>query len=247
MQIRELTKQEREYKDSILGIKTINIHKSDFTKTNSYAIQQMYCEHYFKNISQSDLLTASDVNVSNLNELIRKIKQSGRFNDIFNYKPDGIGPGEVMMYFLIADSQLGGQNERGDLTVGNTKYEIKVPEIMADGKTANDVRIAGGGGTPLMRQVMKELADLERTLKITGGLKYSNLMIMKKADEKSYNLMEKKFKEGVAEYFSGKKVIIIKGNGSERGQVMKIIDKVTEDMVSLYRVTGSEFKASIKL
>ena len=247
MRIRELTKEEREYKDSILGIRTITIPKGDFTKANSYAIQQLYCEHYFKNINQSELLTDSEVNVTNLNALIRKIKQSGKFEDIFNYKPEGMGPGEVMMYFLIADGHLGGQNERGDLTVGTTKYEVKVPEILADGRTANDVRIAGGGGTPLMRQVMTELTDIERKLKISGGLKYSNLKIMEKAEPEAYRLMEDKFRKGVAEYFSGKKVIIIRGNGSERGQVMKIIDKVTEDMVSLYRVTGSEFKATIKL
>lgn len=245
MKLRELTEQEKKYKEHILGIRKLNIPKGDFIKTNNYAIQQLYCDYYFKNIKQSELI-ASGIKEYKLNSLITKIKQSGNFNDIFDYTPSGIGPGEVMLYFLISNSELGGQRKRGDLKVGNVTYEIKVPEISSGNKFARDVRIAGGGGTESMQSVLGMLLALRKRLNL-DNLEASKIDMMRTKAHSEFLEIEKIFAEGVEDYFKGKKVIILNGNETNRGMVVKIFDRVTRDKVTLYRYTGNEFKANISL
>lgn len=247
MNLRDLTQQQVQYIRNIEGIKTLQIPGKDFIGSegmkNKQAIQYLYIVHYFPEVRPTDLLNR--VEMGQLNTAISKLKRSRNFNLLFNYKPNGIGPGEVMMYFLLNDGVLGGVRQRGDLQVGSSLYEVKVPDILANKSAAYDVRLAGSSGTQGMQEVLQELLTLRKSLNLIN-LESKQINIMRTQSKDKFDLIENKFGVEVENYFKNKKVIILNGSASNRG-VVEAVKEVKAADVQLYRFTGNEFKATIKL
>lgn len=236
------------YKRDILGFKTVYIPGADFIGSRGLdykeAIQELYCEVFFPSLTPNDLLNTADER--SLNVLIDVMKSRHRqyFDFVFNYKPNGIGPGEVMLYFLTNNSKLAGF-KTGDLVINDTTYEVKVPKIVSrNGKmVANDVRLAS---IKNLDNVYYKLLTLQRKYNLRT-LEKSQLDILRQKDPSMANI-ESDFQKGVEEYFSNKYAIFLYGGdaGGKRGSVAAV-KKVKANEVSLLRVTAREFKADIEL
>lgn len=240
-------KDKKIYKRQILGVRSLHIPGSNFVGRSEglkykQAIQELYCENYFQNIQPEDLL--NDVTKNGLNNLIDKMKMSHQYFDVvFNYKPNGIGPGEVMLYFLINNSYLGGF-KTGDLVVGNTTYEVKTPNVVARGgmNVATDVRLAS---IKNLDSVYYKLLTLQKRYNLST-LEKSQIDMIKQKEPENFKAIEAEFKDKVEEYFSNKVAIFLNGKASQRGRV-EAVKKVKANEVTLNRITAREFKADIVL
>jgi hypothetical protein len=123
-----------EFINNALKVSAFNISSTEFTKTeHKKEIQYLFNMHFFPKFDITK--TIDVVDMGKLNTLITTLKTQDMtmFKKLYNYKPDGIGPGEVMLYFLINDARLGGRQSAGiDLIVNNKNYEVKAASISTD-------------------------------------------------------------------------------------------------------------------
>lgn len=252
MGLYQLTDEDIEYTKQIEGVKVLYIPQRDFIGEQGLkrkkAIQYLFLKHYFtKTLMRSEFLNdISGMRVGTLNSLINKLRTSRNFDAVFNYTPGGIGPGEVMLYFLTNNSSLGGF-KTGDITIGSNNYEVKVAPIpVRENKGyASDVTL---GSTLRLNGVLNKLEALRKKLNL-DSLSSENINVMRQRADAEFKLIEKEFKEQVVGYFKGKQVIILnngKNNSGLRGKV-ETVKHVEFDDVQLYRYTRSDFKALIKL
>ncbi len=91
---------------------------------------------------------------------------SKNFKKLFLYKPNGIGPGEIIAYFLFDDVSLGGGGSGGvDLYTSGKEYEMKATRFSTDigpygkGKYIWNFKL---GGTVGVDKLVTKLKDMKK-------------------------------------------------------------------------------------
>jgi len=199
-------------------------------------IQYLYRLGMFPEIEHETLKNASlsEKDKDTLNELIEKLKKSPRFDSVYKYQKTGIGPGEVLMYYMLDNAKLGGQGSTGDLIIGSNTYEIKAPLISAE-KRANQFQIGGTINSDVEVPEALKLVDLYNNFykSKVKEIKVTQLTKFKKDDPKTYETWRKGFSQKVYKGYFSKHLMIF--FDVKKGYIASI-KKVQPKDIDVYRI-----------
>lgn len=106
-----------------------NLTSQDFgSKTHKKEIQYLFNSNIFPKFDMNDAIDGVPRDAEQLNKLIRELKGYGNatFERIYKYPMTGVGPGEIMLYFLLNDCTLGGGGSAGvDIKIRGKNFEVK--------------------------------------------------------------------------------------------------------------------------
>ena len=106
-----------------------NIASQDFNSTKyKKEIQYLINTNIFPKFDMTSTIKGVPRSADQINSLIKKLKGFGgeAFDRVYKYPMVGVGPGEIMLYFLLDDCKLGGGSSAGvDVSIGSKNYEVK--------------------------------------------------------------------------------------------------------------------------
>ena len=244
-----IKKAERINKD----INTLNISLRDYTieEKRKTEIQLLIQKYHFPefNISTKALNT---FDINKLNGLINELKNKYRqdFLKIYQYRPEGIGPGEILLYFLVNIAFLSGRSKSTDIVINDKLYEVKAAKITADRKRAYGFFL---GGTVSFSGIIEELKALNERYNLGGTSTNIGVTIINKMREEypdEFNPIENKFKKiAFEDYFQGdktekKNVIFFNNNDSSKG-LIQVIKTVSKEDLTIEQYTSNSIKPYI--
>ena len=258
-----------EFLRRVLGQTTIprfNIKASDFTATRFYKkeIQHLFLQYYFPDLRQSNHWPPPDIlNVARINKIISYLKSTYKFqfNLMYEMKPDGIGPGEIMLYFLINKAALGGGGSAGEdvIIVGGSSYEVKAAKIAKNDEYAYGFKL---GGTVPIVNIMQKLGRLKaKALPLLAGKSYlggapdlekigsQQLKFFEEIFPNDYKPILSAYKDVVYNaYFKKHSVIFLNNNDSPavRGYIAAV-KNIKKDDIAIQEMTSGTIKPRVLL
>ena len=230
-------------------VSSFNVTGADFSSTKyKKEIQYLITKHFFPNFDISN--TASTFQESAVNSVISMLKSesSTKFETLLSWTPKGVGPGEVLLYYIIDDCSLGGGSSAGvDITSGNTGYEVKAADLNKDGYFVN-FRL---GGTANIGAPLTAASEIKTALGLKGRATEINKADMAAIAKSRFaqrwvEEVEAPYKKVAYEYFKGHDTIFIinKTPKSIRGQCFA--KTIGPNDVELDVVTGGTIKPKIR-
>jgi hypothetical protein len=232
----------------VTKITTLNFRPSDFTSLDYKSDVQFVINTFL--FPEFKIVQLNSVNINSLNSSIVKLKKENpnAFDSLFaSYNLKGLGPGEVLLYFLIKNAYLGGGTLSSDLFVGSKGYEIKSVSVSSDRYAYN---FKTGGTVPLsniiedlyMLALEVGLSDVSRVSISQGAI----AKIRGKEPKKLAKIIEE-YKEITYEsYFKLHPFIFIRNETSNKGRI-EAVTNVKKDDIVLERVTSGVIKPRVKL
>jgi hypothetical protein len=253
-------------KKSVSNAFTLKAKDLEIT-TYKNEIRFLIARRYFPGLDVSGITmdkvgTAAAMNKA-LNTLY-KLNPAG-FTELLEREIAGLGPGEVILYFLLDNVQLGGGNSAGvDIIDNGTPYEVKAVNKTSDGKLVNFKL----GGTVNISDVQSKILKLKAELlkfdpSIAEGEKTGvNNDHMKgfESDEFIEHCKNMKIKDSFADlndyfqkiayngYFKNHPIIFMgskSASKADKGRVYDIV-QVTKKMVGIHKVTNGTIKPYVK-
>jgi hypothetical protein len=230
-------------------VTSFNLVEKDFTSPKfKKEIRYLYVKNFFPNFN-TDLFT-KQVKADKLNKAIEALKKedAARFNNLIGFTPGGLGPGEVMLYFLIDDAQLGGAGSAGvDVVVGSNKYEVKAVKVSKD-DVASDFKL--GGTVPLSNLIMS-LNTLREKLNLGGSrteMAKSIIDQMKKQAPDEYGKIEHSYQQiTYNNYFKNHEIIFINNGSGPKYGTIEAVKQVKISDIMIERATSGTIKPLVKL
>ena len=153
--------------DFIKNASTSNTFKLDAKDFQSLKykneIRFLISKRWFPDLQMSDLfLSAIDLN--SLNAALNTIHSANKsgFLELLQEEPKGMGPGEVLLYFLLDNAHLGGAKSKGvDLIDNGTEYEIKAAKRNATTGTLYNFKLGAVKG---ISKIASKIMDLKEEL-----------------------------------------------------------------------------------
>lgn len=230
-------------------VTSFNLATKDFESLAHKAeIQHLFNKHFFPKFDLTRTLRG--VNKSSLNALVSELKRldSGAFKALYTYNLKGVGPGEVMLYFMINDAHLGGGSSAGvDLVTASGKYEVKAIELFA-GTYARNFKL---GGTVPVGDIAHRLNKLRESLNLTGSkTEISKTTVDQMRDKSPKGMLE--IEESFAEtayqhYFKNHDVIFINNSSTGKMGNVEAVKRVQKADVFIERLTSGTVKPMVKL
>ena len=230
-------------------------------------IRFLIARRYFPGLDVSGITmkkvgTAAAMN--NALNTLYKLNPSG-FTELLEREIAGLGPGEVILYFLLDNVQLGGGNSAGvDIIDNGTPYEVKAVNKTSDGKLVNFKL----GGTVNISDVQSKILKLKAELlkfdpSIAEGEKTGvNNEHMKGFESKEFlkHCKKMKIKDSFADlndyfqkiaydgYFKNHPIIFMGSKSASRADKGRVYDivQVTKKMVGIHKVTNGTIKPYVK-
>jgi hypothetical protein len=230
-------------------------------------IRFLIARRYFPGLDVSGITmdkvgTAAAMNKA-LNTLY-KLNPAG-FTELLEREIAGLGPGEVILYFLLDNVQLGGGNSAGvDIIDNGTPYEVKAVNKTSDGKLVNFKL----GGTVNISDVQSKILKLKAELlkfdpSIAEGEKTGvNNDHMKgfESDEFIEHCKNMKIRDSFKDlndyfqkiaydgYFKNHPIIFMGSKSASRADKGRVYDivQVTKKMVGIHKVTNGTIKPYVK-
>lgn len=211
-------------------------------------IQFLFKKHFFPDFDLNDCI--DKVNMNTLNDLVKKLKtqNKNKFENLFKYNLKGIGPGEVLMYFLINKAHLGGGGSAGvDLVVvGDDKYEIKAVSVSPKGYVY-DFKV---GGTLNLSPIMTQLLDLKKRAGAAGKgneiPQNSIREIARKFPADYKKALDAYRKETYKDYFSNHSIIFMNNKTVKMGEIVSIKNVQMKD-IDILAVTSGTIKPVVRI
>ena len=230
---------------------SFNIGEKDMQSTKYKSeIRYLYMQHMFPKFPER--LFVSQVNKNSLNRAINALKSenNAQFQNLLKFQPGGLGPGEVLMYFLIDGASLGGAGSAGvDLVVGSKKYEIKAAVIKADGSEAYGYKT---GGTFNIADLMVRFSDLKRKAGGTGSMTEIGVkdiaLIKSKGHEAEYQKLNEDYgKRAYDNYFKNHEIMFIRNNPGANIGTVEALMTPKMNQISIERMTSGTIKPTVFL
>ncbi|MCG7944793.1 MAG: hypothetical protein N0C84_00445 [Candidatus Thiodiazotropha taylori] len=193
-------------------VTSFNIPAKEYEHTKyKEEIQYLICKHFFPKFDLQNTIKSFDT--GKYNNVVKNLKAENKvmFEKLFRYQPKGVGPGEIMMYFICDDATLGGGSSAGlDITSGGKGYEVKACALTREGFFEN-FRI---GGTVNISSAMRAASDIKVQLGLPGreteiGKQQIASIKKSKLGKDWIQKVEKPYKEKVLEYFTGHETIFL--------------------------------------
>ena len=232
-------------------ITSFNIPTKEYEYTRYKSeIQFLFTKHFFPNFDVTS--TLKTFKPGPFNNLVKNLKAENfaKFQSLFKYQPKGIGPGEILMYFLIDDVTLGGGSSAGlDITSGGKGYEVKAASLGKDGffygfKVGGTVNISGE---------IKAASNIKKSLGFSGRETEINKSQIQQIKKSRYanewiERVEIPYTEKVSKQYFGNHDTIFLINESPKAQRGEaFVKKVKPTDVELEVVTGGTIKPRVKL
>jgi hypothetical protein len=206
----------------------------------------MWFNQPFDDLKSNYSLFCDDMSLDTLNKKIETLKTISfdGFNSLYSYVIPGIGPGELVIYFLVDDVVLGGGSSSSvDIISKHGNFEVKAVKPTQHkilGSCLSDFKL---GGTVSLNETilrLKKLCKIE-TNEIPGSI------INSVRTDLQFQVIENEYRKHVADYFSDHNVIFFnhKVCKSHRGKIISI-GNVKYDNIFLERVTSGTVKPLIK-
>ena len=210
-------------------------------------IQWLFTKNFFPSfdINHNAIDT---VDKSRLNTAINKLKiinKSG-YEKLHKYNIKGIGPGEIVMYYLLNKGYLGGGSSAGvDLVVGSSKYEIKAVDISPDGKIANNFKT---GGTFQTSDLITRAMKLKKKVNGAGeGVNGATIKQIIAIFPEEWKKLEEDYRKRVYDnYFKNHEIIFINNKPKNLGEIASI-KKIQLNDIFFERVTSGVIKPKVAI
>lgn len=246
--MQNLTPSDMEFLNRAEKVTSFNLQPKDFeTNDNKNAIQWLFKSHFFPKFNLDK--TGDGIDMNRLNKLIDQLRSENRalLQALHKYPMKGLGPGEILLYFLVKDGYLGGGTSAGvDMTTtsDNKKYEIKACNLSTD-KFLFNFKL---GGTFNTSDLITEALNLKRDAKAGGeGVNTSAIKEIKKQFPTEWNTLEDKYRDRAYEnYFKKHATIFMYNSTSKMGSIITVKNVKKED-IFLDRVTSGIIKPRIKM
>lgn len=238
-------------------VTSFNIRGSDFESLKyKNEIQHLYATYMFKGFDLSKTIQGMDV--KKVNTLIDHLKTIDRvaFNNLYDFQPKGVGPGECLLYFLIDDAVLGGGTSAGvDMKIGSKFFEVKGAQLSGDKKFVTGFKL---GGTVDLTDMVNKAVQMKESLGFTTAGKGKNEVNKTQIDEikkkypKEWKEIEKEYATKAYKYFGNIPVIFFNNNRTgaklttAAGYVIKA-DPVKKDDIMIDVITQGTIKPKIKV
>lgn len=227
------------------SVKNLNLYAKDF-QTNKYKseIRFLFKKHFLTSLNSTRQVKEAD-----LNSIISKLKSENfsNFERVFKYKPDGIGPGEVLLFLLIDNSELGGGSSAGtDLTVSGKNYEIKAASISSD-YFAYNFKV---GATFDVTDVVQDLLNVCELvgIKKRNEINITDINMIKSKAPIEWEALEEKYRNVLYEnYFKDHEIIFLNNNPSKKFGDVERIKLVKKEDIFLERYTSNVLKPKVNL
>lgn len=236
-----------QFMNRALKITSFNLTAKDFESlTYKKEIQYLFSTHFFPGANVKFLNTVSE---STLKQSINALRtaDTSNFAHLFKYNLKGVGPGEVMMYYILNKGYLGGGSSAGlDLVVGSEGYELKAVDASPQGYV-NNFKV---GGTFSLADIINGVASLKKKAGLGSGSEVNAGQLQKIYDKFPNELQY--FYDEYAEvtyknYFKNHKVIFLSnknGGGYQLGDVIKIMN-VKKNQIQFERITSGTIKPRV--
>ena len=231
----------RAEKTSVFSITSQDVASLNYKNEIRYILNK----HWFPDLEHNKIFTES-TNFHDLNKSIQLLKlyDPGAFELLYSYNLKGLGPGEIMLYYILNKGMLGGGSSAGiDLIVGDKDYEVKavrpIKNRVLEGQFMNDFKL---GGTC-------DLSNIISDLKAIGNVNKTELpgsRINKLRNNKYFKLIEEEYREIAGEYFSEHDVIFMNNSKTNRGEIIQM-NKVHPENIFIERMTSGTVKPLIKI
>lgn len=230
-------------------VTSLNLAAKDFESTKyKKEIQFMIAKHFFPGFDLSNTLSGTRITTSSLNAVIDQLRSanaSGLVN-VHKFTPRGIGPGEVLLYFVLDDGHLAGGSEGGDIRIGGTSYEMKAIDVTRN----NEAVQFKLGGTVRVSKILNDIVALAEKAgyKIKGTeVPTSILNALRSKHTKEMKALEDEFaKTAYDGYFSHYPMIWIRNKTKKVGEIVGI-QNVTVNDIGIHAVTSGTIKPIVKI
>lgn len=231
-----------------MKVTSFNLAAKDFENLkHKKEIQHLFHLNFFPKFDMSKMLDRVDER--KMAALIKDLrKESGsNFEHLYKYNLKGVGPGEVLLYFILNKAHLGGGSSAGlDLVDVSGGYEIKAVDASPQGYV-NNFKV---GGTFSMADIIRGVQDLKKAAGLGSGAEVNGAHL--KELEKKFPDEMKRYYEQYADvtyknYFKNHKIIFLsnkKGGGYQLGDIIAIKQVEKKDIV-FERITSGTIKPRI--
>jgi hypothetical protein len=247
----ELGEEDMKFLARAEKVSGFNLTEADFkTVTYKKAIQYLFKKYFFPKFDLST--TLGSVDMAGINKLIGELRSENAqgFTNLFKYKVGGIGPGEVLIYFLVNDAVIGGGSSAGaDISSGGTTYELKAVYV-SSANVASNFKMGGTFPDKVM-PIIQEFADLldKNGIKKTKEFNKGDIDVIKRNDPQGWSNLEAKFQEVAYEnYFKNHPIIFIRNNQqpAKDGEIIAI-KNVQKNEIFIGAYTSGVIKPEVKL
>lgn len=232
-------------------VTSFNLIEKDFQSPKfQREIRYLYTKNFFPNFDQK--LFLKDLDKDKLNKAIQALRKENatNFASLHNFRPGGLGPAEVMLFFLIDNAQLGGAGSGGvDLVVNGKPFEVKSVNVSRDG-FIKDFKL---GGTANLSSIINDAIKLKRQAdpKATNKPGEINKTQQGKIAEMfpaEWKKIQDRYKKEAASYFGKTNIIFTrsKGNLSQMGNVLNI-GTIPQKAIEIDAFTSGTIKPLIRV
>jgi len=240
---------DKDFMRSAMKSTSFNLKAKDFESLKyKKEIQFLIQNHMFPAFKMINTVNA--ISPSKLKGAINALRQSdsnNNFDNLYKYNLKGVGPGEVMLYFLCNNAHLGGGSSAGlDLVDASGNYEIKSVSYSKQGYVSN-FKVGGTFNlSPIIQGIakLKEEAGLGKGSEINAGELAKIKIKFPKELKKFYADFAKLTYDN---YFKNHDIIFmanLKGGGYQIGDLIDVKRVQKKDIV-LERITSGTIKPRI--
>tara|TARA_E500000178_G_C16944741_1_gene718224 strand:+ start:218 stop:988 length:771 start_codon:yes stop_codon:yes gene_type:complete len=229
-----------------MQVTSFNLLATDFQSLDyKKEIQYLFSTHFFPRI---DIKFQDTVDAAKLNTEITKLKRANKsnFEHLHKYNLKGIGPGEVVLYFLLNKGHLGGGSSAGvDLVVGQQKYEIKAVDLSGDGKQVFNFKTGGTFNTSdLIARALKMKSDVNGS---GEGVSKGVINKIKEQMPTEWKKLEDDYRKRVYDnYFKNHVMIFMNNKTAKIGEIIAVKTVAKKD-IEFERVTSGVIKPRVNI
>lgn len=239
-----------EFISRAMKVTSFNLVSKDFESLkHKKEIQHLFNLNFFPNADMSKMLDRVDQKKMNAVIAALRKENSSNFESLYRYNIKGVGPGEVMLYFILNNGHLGGGSSAGlDLVVGSKGYEVKAVDYSPQGYV-NNFKV---GGTFSMADIMRGVQDLKKAAGLGSGSEVNGAHLA--AIEKQFPEEIKRYYDQYADvtyknYFKNHEIIFLsnkKGGGYQLGDVIAVM-QVKKEQIRFERITSGTIKPRVMM
>ena len=236
-----------------------NIDVRDLKPELQPSIRYLYTKNQFPKFAKKDMFM-KDFNVKKINAAVKELKKENatHFFNMYQFDQSGIGPGELLLYFLIDNSKVGGGGSAGvDLYVRGKEYEAKSVTFNIGRQQIEGFKLGGKGElAPILSkaQALKKKYDGEMIAANDGKknaiseINRKQMAKLKQLEPKAWSQIEKDYAKVAGEYFGGTNLVFMysKANPNKVGEIIAA-GRIDSKAVEMQAITSGTIKPSINL
>ena len=238
-----------------------NIDVKDLIPRLQNTIRYLYVKNFFPKFAKKDNFLKS-FNAIKINNAIKLLKQENKtqFSNMYQFDQSGIGPGELMLYFLIDGSSVGGGGSAGvDLIVGNKQYEAKSAEFDKGRNQVKGFKLGGTGElAPILAAAQRLKKKHDAVVNPIGTMKRSNKISeinkqqmdkLKELEPKAWAQIEKNYSSVAKTYFGTTNLVFMHSKRASGGKIGEIFASgiINANKVFIDQITSNTIKPAINI